>query len=359
MDESLFLLRTTMQDQVEVRSRVTQRFLHDLKKLATVNIVEWNVDATDANDPAASEGTEKPDAKTDDATDGLAGATKVRIALNRRVGRDALAAKVDQVLAAEGLSDPRLHYNLRAAEIDAQSSENFILETTRDPGELRPKLAASIAADPIYERENNFKSQVAAETRYAAIIAMILSWVAIVMYLWFRFKSVSYGFAAVVALIHDVLVALIAVAVCGWLGAAAPGVASWLLIDDFKIDLTVVTALMTIIGFSVNDTIVIFDRIREIKGKAPYLTHEMINKSVNECMSRTILTSFTVVLVLLILYVWGGPGVHAFSFTMLIGCLSGTYSTIFIAAPILILFAGKPAPAGAKGMQLQGVGARA
>jgi SecD/SecF fusion protein len=252
-----------------------------------------------------------------------------------------------------------LHYTLRPAEIGAQSSKSFILETTRDPQSLQPKLATLLADDPIYERENNFKSQVAMETRLKAIWAMVLSWIVMVGYLWFRFKNVSYGFAAVVALVHDVLVALSAVAVAGWLGSVAPRATSWLLIDDFKIDLTIVTAFMTIIGFSVNDTIVIFDRIREIKGKAPYVTAEMINQSVNQCMGRTILTSLTVIIVLSILFTWGGPGVHGFSFAMLIGCLSGTYSTIFIAAPILVMFAGKPAAASPKGVQFQGAPARA
>jgi SecD/SecF fusion protein len=93
----------------------------------------------------------------------------------------------------------------------------------------------------------------------------------------------------------------------------------------------------------VNDTIVIFDRIREVKGKAPFVTPQMINDSVNQCMSRTILTALTVILVLFIMFVFGGPGIHGFAFAMLIGCISGTYSTIFVAAPILIVFAGQSA----------------
>jgi SecD/SecF fusion protein len=190
--------------------------------------------------------------------------------------------------------------------------------------------------------------------------AMVLSWAAMVVYLWFRFKNVSYGFAAVVALVHDVLVALGFVAVGGWIGKTIPGVASWLLIEDFKVDLTMVTAFMTIIGYSVNDTIVIFDRIREIKGKSPFVTADMINQAVNQCMSRTILTSLTVIVVLIIMYIFGGPGIHGFSYAMLIGCLSGTYSTIFIAAPILIVFAGKPQGAtNSKGLQYQSATARA
>jgi SecD/SecF fusion protein len=362
-EESLFLLRTTLQDQNEVRQLVTQRFLHDLNKLATVQIVKWEVEsAKPAEATTKDPNSENADNEkaSDDTQPSLAGASKIRLELNRQVGRDALAAKVEQTLAAENLSDPRLHYTLRPAELEAQSGKKFILETTRDPQSLQPKLAASLAADPIFERENNFKSQVASETRWKAMGAMGLSWAAIVGYLWFRFKNISYGFAAVVALVHDVLIALTAVAVGGWLGSVAPGFASLLLIDDFKIDLTVVTAFMTIIGFSVNDTIVIFDRIREIKGKAPYVTADMINQSVNQCMSRTILTALTVIVVLGILFIFGGPGVHGFSYAMLIGCLSGTYSTIFIAAPILIVFAGKPAAAAsAKSVQFQGAPARA
>jgi SecD/SecF fusion protein len=221
-------------------------------------------------------------------------------------------------------------------------------------------LAAALEADPIFERENNFKSQVAGETRGKAVLALVLSWVAMIVYLALRFKNVSYGLAAVVALVHDVLVALSFVALSGWLYRAVPGLASLLLIEDFKIDLTVVTAFMTITGYSVNDTIVIFDRIREVRGKSPHLTGDMINLSVNQCMSRTILTSLTVIVVLLIMFVWGGPGIHAFAFSMLVGCLSGTYSTIFIAAPILIFFAGRKqgAAGGTKGVALQGAGAR-
>ena len=94
------------------------------------------------------------------------------------------------------------------------------------------------------------------------------SWLIIIAYLWFRFKSLTYGLAAVLAVVHDVLITLGAVAVSYWL-AMIPGVSELLMIDQFKIDLPMVAAFLTLIGFSVNDTIVIFDRIREIKGKTP------------------------------------------------------------------------------------------
>ena len=123
--------------------------------------------------------------------------------------------------------------------------------------------------DLLFERITNFGSTVAGETRTLALIATVASWLIIIVYLWFRFKSLTYGLAAVLAVVHDVLITLGAIAVSYWL-AMIPGVSDFLLmIDQFKIDLPMIAAFLTLIGFSVNDTIVIFDRIREIKGKTP------------------------------------------------------------------------------------------
>src|SRR5262249_40559196 len=119
---------------------------------------------------------------------------------------------------------------------------------------------------------------------------------------------------------------------------------------DFKIDLPTVAALLTLVGYSVNDTIVVFDRIREVRGKNPELTPQMINDSVNQALSRTILTSMSVWLVVLVLYWFGGEGVHLFGFVMVIGVIVGTYSSIYIASPLLLIFgegkttSGAPAP---------------
>ena len=168
------------------------------------------------------------------------------------------------------------------------------------------------------------------------------SWLIIIVYLWWRFHSFTYGLAAVLAVVHDVLVTLGAIAVSYWL-AMIPGLATLLQIDQFKIDLPIVAAFLTLIGFSVNDTIVIFDRIREIKGKTPHLTNKMVNDAINQTLSRTILTSFTAWLVVVILYLFGGEGLHGFAFALVVGFLSGTYSTVYIATPILIDFvAAKP-----------------
>src|SRR5262249_32087330 len=118
-----------------------------------------------------------------------------------------------------------------------------------------------------------------------------------------------------------------------------------LLIQDFKINLAAVAALLTLVGYSVNDTIVVFDRIREVRGKNPELTPQMINDSVNQTLSRTLLTAFSVWLVVIVLYIWGGEGIHLFAFVMVIGVFVGTYSSIYIASPLLLIFGeGRVAP---------------
>ncbi|KKK68890.1 hypothetical protein LCGC14_2939530, partial [marine sediment metagenome] len=118
--------------------------------------------------------------------------------------------------------------------------------------------------------------------------------------------------------------------------AEVPGVQTLLLIDPFKIGLPALAAFLTIIGYSLNDTIVVFDRIREVRGKAPRLTEEMVNTSINQTLSRTLLTSITTLLVVGILYAFGGQGIHGFAFALVIGVLVGTYSSIFVASPALL-----------------------
>jgi SecD/SecF fusion protein len=161
---------------------------------------------------------------------------------------------------------------------------------------------------------------------------VLASLIGIIGYVWFRFHKLSYGVAAVVALVHDVLVTVGLIAVSAWL---APFL-GFLQVEEFKISLTVVAAILTLIGYSLNDTIVTFDRIREVKGKSPELTPEMINRSINETLSRTFLTAGTTLIVVVILYFMGGSGIHGFAFSMLVGVIAGTYSSVFIAAPLLL-----------------------
>jgi SecD/SecF fusion protein len=189
---------------------------------------------------------------------------------------------------------------------------------------------------PAPDRLENFDSELAAQIRLQAMWAILASWAAIALYLWFRFGSWTFGLAAVLCLIHDLFFTLGIIAFCHYLHGTWFG--NLLQLEDFKIDLTAVAALLTLVGYSVNDTIVVFDRIREVRGKNPDLTIEMINDSVNQTLSRTLLTSLTAWLVVVVLYFLGGPGVHLFAFVMVVGVIVGTYSSIYVASPLLLMF---------------------
>jgi SecD/SecF fusion protein len=189
-----------------------------------------------------------------------------------------------------------------------------------------------INSNPVWLSSNEISGRVAGQMIQKATTALFASLLFIIGYIWFRFQRVAFGLAAVVALIHDVLITLGAIAVSYW----AASFLGFLGIEQFKVSLTVIAALLTIVGYSLNDTIVVFDRIREVRGKSPRLTSEMINVSVNQTLSRTLLTSGTTLLVVVLLYFFGGPGIHAFAFSLLVGVTVGTYSSIFVASPVLL-----------------------
>lgn len=197
-------------------------------------------------------------------------------------------------------------------------------------------LAGRLVDFPLPVRLETFDSQLAADTQAKALYAIMASWVAILMYLWFRFGNWTFGLAAVCCLVHDLCLTLGIIAFSHFLHGGPIG--NILGLTDFKIDLPTIAALLTLIGFSVNDTIVVFDRIREVRGKNPNLTPEMINTSINQTLSRTILTSLIAFLVVLVLYIWGGNGIHLFAFVMVVGVIVGTYSSVFVACPLLLLF---------------------
>lgn len=205
------------------------------------------------------------------------------------------------------------------------------------PDDLKAALTSiqsSLASTPLFDEVNTFASAVASEMKESAVIAILLSIVAISAYIWFRFQNVVFGLAAVAALVHDVLVSLGFVAMASWVSGTPIG--DLLLIDDFRINLPMIAAFLTLVGYSLNDTIVMFDRIREVRGKNPAITISMVNLSLNQTLGRTILTATTVFIVVFILYAFGGAGIHGFAWCLLVGCIAGTYSSIYIASPILI-----------------------
>ena len=173
--------------------------------------------------------------------------------------------------------------------------------------------------------------KVGEDLRFRGTMSVIAATVMMGVYIWIRFGSVfgakfglHFGIGAVIALIHDILITV---------GA--------LMLANYEFDLTVIAALLTIVGFSVNDTVVICDRIRENLRKIRRETLEkIINTSINETLSRTILTTGTALMVLFALYLLGGEVIRPFAFSLLVGFISGVYSTIFIASPVILLWEG-------------------
>ena len=180
-------------------------------------------------------------------------------------------------------------------------------------------IKSALGTSVEFRRTETVGPQVGSELIEAGAIAIILSIGAIAAYVWLRFEW-HFATCALIALMHDVILTI--------------GVFSLL---SLEFNLSTVAAVLTIAGYSINDTVVIFDRVRENMRKyktMPML--ELINRSVNETLSRTILTSFTTLLAVMALYVLGGEVISGFSFALMFGIIVGTYSTVYVAAPLLL-----------------------
>ena len=163
--------------------------------------------------------------------------------------------------------------------------------------------------------------KVGEDLRFRGAMSVIAATIAMGIYIWLRFEF-RFGLGAVIALVHDVLVTI---------GA--------LLLANYEFDLTIIAALLTIVGYSVNDTVIVCDRIRENMRKIRRESLEsIINTSINETLSRTIITVSTAIMVLIALYFLGGAVIRPFAFALLVGFFSGVYSTIFIASPVILLW---------------------
>ncbi len=222
--------------------------------------------------------------------------------------------------------------DLGKSEIKEFGNENDVLIRTQDFGEeldvgaaIKTKLKADFRGsiqDEIdwLRREEKVGPKIGGELGRDAVKAIFLSLALIIVYIWYRFKDIRFGIAAVVALFHDVLITL--------------GIFS---IYGGEISLAVVAALLAIVGYSLNDTIVIFDRIREDFGVYRRERYdEIVNRGINESLSRTLITSLTTLSVVLVLLFLGGQVTRGFAFALTVGVIVGTYSSSFVASPILV-----------------------
>jgi len=193
-----------------------------------------------------------------------------------------------------------------------KNKENFIEN-------IKTQLSKNLGGSFSFRRVENVGPKVSGELLKSGLIAIVLSLSAMLIYIWIRFEW-QFSLGAIIALIHDVIITI-----------------GFFSILEFEINLSIVAAVLTIVGYSMNDTVVIFDRVREnLKKYSSKSINEISNLSINETLSRTIITSSTTLLALLSIFFFGGKILHGFSFAMILGVIFGTYSSIFIANPILI-----------------------
>ena len=187
--------------------------------------------------------------------------------------------------------------------------------------EIKKNLINNLNAEINFRRVENVGPKISSELLQSGIIAITLSLAAMLFYIWIRFEW-QFSIGSIVALFHDVIITI--------------GIFSVL---SLEINLSIIAAVLTIVGYSMNDTVVIYDRIRENLNKHTRLNiSETANLSINETLSRTIITSLTTLLALLSIYILGGEILRGFAFAMILGVLIGTYSSIFVAAPVLKFF---------------------
>ena len=183
---------------------------------------------------------------------------------------------------------------------------------------INEKLSSDLGSVINFRRVENVGPKVSNELMKAGLLAISLSLAAMLIYIWIRFEW-QFSVAAIAALIHDVIITV--------------GIFSFL---SYEVNLSIVAAVLTIVGYSMNDTVVIFDRIREnLKKYSKIPISEISNNSTNETLSRTLITSVTTLLALLSIFIFGGAILKGFSFAMIVGVIVGTYSSIFVATPIL------------------------
>jgi len=255
------------------------------------------------------------------------GGTQVRVRFEHKPDVDRIRVATDRA----GLRDARVQ-SFNASATDSTAGNEVIIalpqrdtkEATLDAGRatiinaLRanyPENAAEIRSVEIVG------PQVGAALRNQALLATLYSLAGMLVYLWFRFELI-YGVAAVVAVFHDTLITV-----------------GFFSLFNMEISLTVIAAILTLIGYSMNDTIVVFDRIRENLATSRRETlADVVNRSINQTLSRTVLTSGLTFLTVLSLFFFGGEVLHPFSFALVVGILIGTYSSIAVAAPMLVAY---------------------
>lgn len=257
----------------------------------------------------------------------FSGGSLVHVRFAEATETDAVRSSVGDVLGAadiQGVGLDQREFLIRLP-LEADDSESVSKRVTA-------ALSAAYGADKVeILRVEAVGPRVGEELREKAVLAVLFSTLMMGIYIWVRFEW-RFGIGAAVALLHDVVITF-----------------GFLVLFGYEFDLNIVAAMLTIVGFSVNDTVVVSDRIRENRGKDRRSSlAEIINRSINETLSRTFLTTGTAIMVVAALFLLGGPVLRGFSFALLVGFIVGVYSSIFIAAPVVLYFEPRGAPAATK-----------
>ena len=247
------------------------------------------------------------------------GGTLTLFKFERPIQRD--IGKIREIVNGLGLGSPEVktvgtfEKNEIQITVRKKSEGSFVAD------QIKAALKKQYSDNPFsLEKEERVGPKVSAELAQKALVAVILSWIAIVIYMAFRFK-LPHGIAAVTALIHDTIL--------------TTGVFT---VRNAEISLSFVAAILMVIGYSLNDTIVVFDRIRENthKGLIGKSFEDLINSSINQTLSRTIITVLTTIFAVSMYFLLGGESTRDLSFAMLVGTIIGTYSTYYVASPVLM-----------------------
>jgi len=247
-------------------------------------------------------------------------------------GGSELAVKFDKEIKIANLRTSVHNANLEGAEIKSFGSNNSYLIRVKSKGNVEDIVESALKKDfpsmnPEILKSDKIGPKIGSEMRNDAMIAIFLSIISILLYVAFRFEFV-YGIGAVVALLHDLVITFLGIVIINHFG-----------IINLELTQAVLAGLLTVLGTSINDTVIIFDRIRENKEKPKGRTFsEIVNVSINENLSRTVNTTITTSLVLLTIVIFGGPVLEGFAFTMLLGFIVGTYSSVYIASSTVIWY---------------------
>jgi len=246
----------------------------------------------------------------------FAGGTLVQIKFHQKTSAD----DIRKVLNEIGIDD---------SVIQPFGSDQVVVRTVKSSSDMKGlsskiegSLNAAYGKDAFQvQRVEVVGPKIGKDLTKKALLAVIFSWIGMLIYIAFRFDF-RYAVGGIVGVIHDVIVVV--------------GIFS---IFNIEFTLTIVAALLTIIGYSIHDTIVLFDRVREnVRKDSKKDLGTIMNESINQTLSRTILTSLTVVIVVAVLYFFGGAVIHDFAFALLVGVIFGTYSSVFIASPVVLVW---------------------